>query len=236
MHHASFRLRSILFFSLLISACDGNDAGTTINGTGSYRDASTNPDGTAHAADQPAAADVSVSLVVRGTGQMKGLDASCLDGTSGQFRALYAGTTRLGDGGAVTASLDAAAAITTPSGCTVPDLSVAAVTGVTVRAELAATTTSCESYCAASARADAEAQCAGKADQVTCRTQAETSASASCRTTCTQQAHVIVAETSLAATLLGSVDADQLRAGAFGDLHADLRFDHMEDASGHAVH
>jgi hypothetical protein len=38
----------------------------------------------------------------------------------------------------------------------------------------------------------------------------------------------IVAEVSLAASLLGDLDAEALRAAALGDFSADLTFDHME--------
>jgi hypothetical protein len=223
---------SLLLISslMIVAACtdSGAGGGSDVSGASTYRDAVTSSDGTARAPAKPAPQTMRVSMDVRGTGTMSGLDATCLDGTAGQFHAVYRGNASLTDGGSVAAALDAAASLTTPSGCTIPSLSAAAVTDVKVRAELDATTTNCSSYCEASARADAEAQCAGHADQAACRASAETSAAASCTTTCTQHSHVIVAETSLAASALGTVDADALRGGLFGALHADFTFDHLE--------
>ena len=87
---------------------------------------------------------------------------------------------------------------------------------------ITATTQSCKSYCEASARADAEAQCGATASAASCRAQAESTAAASCQTTCTTQAHSIVAEASLATSLFGGIDLNDLEAGSLGDLEADL--------------
>jgi hypothetical protein len=222
-------MRTLVAFTIVsLTACTSSSPATDVSGHAVYRDAATNADGSAHTAARPPAQAARVTLEIHGTGTMSGLDASCLDAASGQFRAVYHGDAQLADGGAMTAALDAAGAITTPSGCTIPSLTVGAVTGVTVRAELDATTTNCQSYCDASARADAEAQCGSAADQASCRASAEASASASCRTTCTSQSHAIVAETSLGIATLGQLDADQLRAGAFGAMSADFTFDRLQ--------
>jgi hypothetical protein len=91
-------------------------------------------------------------------------------------------------------------------------------TEIDVHAELDATTENCSTYCAASARADAEASCG---------TSAEAQAAAQCQTTCTQSGHRIAADLTIGAGALEMIDADSLRAAAFGDLHGDLTFDHV---------
>lgn len=216
----------ILISCAAIAACTSNDTGATtgVSGHAIYRDSTANADGSPHAAAEPAPQTARVSLIVSGTGQATGVDLSCLDKTSGQFQALYAGSAQLGGSGDVSATLDAATSITTPAGCAISSLTVGAVTGVTLHAELDTTTANCDTYCAASARADAESQCAGSADEASCRASAEASAQASCHTTCTTQSHAIVADAELGAAALGELDMDQLKAGAFGALHADLTF------------
>jgi hypothetical protein len=228
--HPGMRNTLILISCAAIAACASNDTGATtdVSGHALYRDSSTNADGSPHAAAEPAPQTARVSLIVSGTGQASGLDLSCQGGASGQFQALYSGNAQLGGTGEVTATLDAATSITTPAGCAISKLTVGAVTGVTLHAELDATTANCDTYCAASARADAESQCAGNANEASCRADAEASAQASCQTTCTTQSHAIVADAELGAAALGELDADQLQAGAFGALHADLTFDHLQ--------
>ncbi|HTJ41080.1 MAG TPA: hypothetical protein VL463_03265 [Kofleriaceae bacterium] len=221
-------MRNTIVFLFLIGCTSADQPATDVSGHAIYRDSTTNSDNTPHQAAQPAAQQAKVTLEVRGTGTMSGLDASCLDGASGQFQALYHGDASLGSSGSVDAALDAAGTITTPTGCAIPTLTVGAVTGVTLRAELDTTTENCDTYCAASARADAESQCAGQADEASCRASAEASAQASCKTTCTTQSHAIVAETDLGIAALGQLTADQLKAGAFGSLTADLTFAHLE--------
>ena len=217
---------ALILSSILIAACASNDTGATtdVSGHAIYRDSTTNDDGSPHAAAAPSPQTAKVSLVVTGNGQLSGLDLSCLDKTSGQFQALYSGSATLGGAGDVTATLAAATSITTPAGCAIPNLTVGAVTGVKLHAELDTTTENCNTYCEASARADAESQCAGSANEATCRADAEASASASCQTPGTTQAHAITADTDLGVAALGELDADQLKAGAFGALHADLTF------------
>ena len=238
MQTKPFSISRLSFILLAIAACTdgGAGGGTTVTGTSTYRDSRTNPDGTQHQAAAPPAQTASASLAVDGTGTLSGVDARCLDGATGQFHALYDGQASLAGDGTLSATLAAAGDVTTPSGCAIPDLVVGAVTGVHVRVELDATTTNCQSYCDASARADAESACETSTDQATCRSQAEASASASCQTACTTQAHAIVAEASLGAGALGTIDADALHAGALGNVDTSLTFDHMEDADGNRVH
>lgn len=212
-------------------ASDGDEPTSQVTGAMRHDDATTNADGSpreaaAPAPDQPA----TITVEVRGTGVMSGLDPACqLDGASGQFRALFEASATVDDGGAYVAALTGGdARLETLGGCEVPELTVNLITDVVVRAELAATTASCESYCAASARSQAEAECASSTTQAECRASAEATASASCQTECTTQRSVIVAEASLAASLLGDLDAEALRAAALGDVAVDLTFDHME--------
>ena len=221
----------VLAFGACASDDDGGTETSQVTGSMRYADATTNDDGTPHEAEAPPAGqDITITVEVRGTGVVSGLDASCtLDGAAGQFTALFDGAAQVDENGAYVAGIGSgAASIETPNGCAIPELTVTAITDVVVRAEIAATTQSCETYCAASARSDAEAECAGSSSQAECRASAEAAASASCQTECTTQRDVIVAEASLAASLLGDLDADALRAAALGDFSADLTFDHME--------
>lgn len=220
----------------LAAACTGDDTDTNtatseVTGNMHYRDAATNADGTPREAEAPAPEDgVTVTVEVRGTGVISGLEPSCsLEGANGQFKALYDGTAAVDDNGAYVAGFGSGSArIETLGGCEIPELTVNVITDIVVRGEIAATTTSCQSYCSASARAAAEAECAGSQSEAECRATAESSASAACQTECTTQRDVIVAEASLSGSLLGDLDADALRAAALGDFTADLTFDHME--------
>src|SRR5204862_6466018 len=101
-------------------------------------------------------------------------------------------------------------------------------TDVVIRAELDATTQNCDTYCSASARADAEAQCSAAPDRASCWANAEGAAKASCMTECTTQSPTIVAETTIGASALGDLDADAIRAAAFGAITANLTFDTLE--------
>jgi hypothetical protein len=231
-HTMLMTLLSLAAFGACASDDDGTGSQTSeVTGAMRYQDATTNSDGSPRdAASVPADQSVTVTVEVRGTGVITGVEASCtLDGATGQFRALFDGTANVDENGAYVAGFGSGSArIETLSGCAIPELTVNAITDVVVRAEIAATTQSCETYCAASARSDAEAECAGSSSEAECRAAAEASATASCTTECTSQRDVIVAEASLAASLLGDLDADALRAAAFGDFAADLTFDHME--------
>ena len=78
------------------------------------------------------------------------------------------------------------------------------------------------------ARADAEAQCSTAPDRASCWANAEGAAKASCMTSCTTQSTTIVAETTIGGSALGELDADAIRAAAFGDVTANLTFDTLE--------
>jgi hypothetical protein len=225
----SLTLVSLLFAISCTGGDDGSGDDTQVTGQGVYRDATTDHAGAAKDPAAPPAQDVQVTITVEGTATIPNPDPQCVLDPVGAFEAVFTGTAVIDDGGAYLGAMGAGSgSITTPSGCAIPELTVGAVTDVTVRAELAATTENCQTYCAASARADAEAECGATADQATCRENAEVTAEASCTTTCTQQSDTIVAEVSLAASTLGSLDAEALQAAALGELHADLVFDHDE--------
>lgn len=224
-------LLTILLTSVAVAGCasDGDTGSSTrVQGSAVYRDAATDHTGAQQAPAAPPAQSASMSIVVKGTGQIPQVDPACALDPAGQFEAHYASTLDLGSDHAYAATMGSlAGAITTPSGCAIPDLSAGVVTDVVIRADLEATTQNCQSFCQAQARADAEAQCGATASSAECRASAEASGAASCQTTCTTQSRAIRAEVSLGAAAVGEVDADALRAAALGELHADLVFDEL---------
>ncbi len=239
-HHLT--LASTLFVTILAAtaACTGGDDGSSgddaVVGAARYGDADTDPSGAPRAPARPPAQEATLAVSVEGQAVLTGMAATCADGLAGQFEARYAGELAIDDDGAYAGGFGAAvASLQTPSGCAIPALTVQLVTRVTARAELAATTRNCASYCEASARSDAEATCAGQVDQVSCRATAEATARASCTTTCTEQVHAIVAEVSIGVEGLTAIDAAALRAAALGQLTADLTFDHMIDDAGQPI-
>jgi hypothetical protein len=220
---------------VLTFGCTTNESETSasLSGSAVYRDATTDHDGATQPAAMPPPQSARVSIVVKGTGTIPELDPQCALDPAGAFEAHYLSTMSVSDGNVYTAAVaDGSGQIQTPSGCAIPDLTVGVITDIVVRGELAINTTNCETFCAAEARADAEAQCGASATAATCRAQYEAQASGQCQTTCTTKAHAIVAEVSLAASLLGNLDAEALRAAALGELTANLTFDHVEDAEG----
>ena len=231
------KLASILFV-LTVGACTSSPdtASTQVMGQAVYRDAHTDHSGATQQPAAPPPQTANLTVTVKGTGTIPQLDPRCATDPVGAFEAHYAGSASMSDGSAYVAAIASGSGkLTTPSGCAISNLTVGAITDVVVRAELSVNSENCQTYCAASARADAEAQCGSTADQATCRTDAESSAAAQCQTTCTTQAHSIVAQVSLGASALGKMSADQLQAAALGDLSADLTFDHLEDASGNQL-
>jgi len=214
----------------LFACTSSSDDTTSVTGQAVYRDAATDHQGTSSAPAAPPAQDAKLTVTVKGTGDIPHLDPQCALDTAGVFEARSSGTLALAGDHAYASSLTrASSSLTTPSGCAIDDLTVGVVTDVVIRGELAITTQNCDTYCAASARADAEAQCGATPNAAACRADAETQAQAACTTQCTTQAHAIVAEVSLGASALGDVDADALRAVAFGDLSAQLVFDELEE-------
>jgi len=226
---------TLLVVSTLTFGCttDEGETSAQLSGTAVYRDATTDHSGATKPAATPPPQSARITVVVKGTGQIPEVDPQCALDPAGSFEAHYLSTMTVSDGNVYSSSIaEGSGQIQTPSGCTIPNLTVGVITDVVVRGELAINTTNCESYCQARARADAEAQCGTSATSATCRTQHEGSATAQCQTTCTTKAHAIVAEVSLAASLLGDIDAQSLEAAALGELEANLTFDHLEDVSG----
>ena len=221
--------------STLTLGCTSSDdePSTRVTGSAVYRDATTDHAGAPHEAAPPPPQSARISIVVKGSGQIPQLDPQCALDAAGRFEAHYLSTMAVTDGEVYTATVaEGSGQLQTPSGCAIPDLTVGLITDVVVRGELAINTTNCDTFCTARARADGEAQCGASAGAATCRAQYEAQASAQCQTTCTTKAHAIVAEVSLAASLLGDLDADALRAAALGELSADLTFEKLEDADG----
>jgi hypothetical protein len=226
------KITKLSFLSLVVAACGGGSDGeatSEVTGAATYRDAATDHQGNPQLAAAPASQNIRVFVTVEGQGELPELDPECALDTAGQFEARYTGTAQLADD-AVYAALfgESSGQIVTPSGCEIPDLTVGLITDVRVRAELTATAPNCDAYCSAEARADAEESCGASPSAAECRVNAEASGKAQCVASCSPQTHVIVAETSLAASALGDLDADALRAAAFGELQANLVFDHVE--------
>jgi hypothetical protein len=217
----------------LLVACGGGDgtgeASSEVTGAATYRDAETDLDGNATDPAAPPSQSVRLLVTIEGEGTLPEIDPECALDPAGRFEAHYTGTAEL-SGDAAYAALfgETSGQFVTPSGCEIPDLTVGLITGVTIRGELTATTENCDTYCSAEARADAEASCGATSSAAQCRTDAEAAGKATCVTECTTQTDVIVAETTISATALGDLDADALRAAAFGDLEANLVFDRME--------
>lgn len=223
--------KTSLAMFLVLSACTSSGEGiatSELRGDAAFRDAKTDHAGNPVAPATPRES-VKITLMMKGSGQFVAdkLDPRCALDPAGQFTATFSGTADTASGSTYLAALGAGK-VTTASGCELPELSALAILDAKVRAEITATTQSCKSYCEASARADAEAQCGATASAASCRAQAESTAAASCQTTCTTQSEVIVAEASLATSLFGGIDLDDLRVASFGDLEADLTFDHVE--------
>jgi hypothetical protein len=241
-------LASLALITATTAACSSDDDGATpgdetgeteseLSGQAIYRDSATDHDGQPRTASAPDDQDVSLEIDVRGTGTLEGLDPQCsLEGAAGQFEGVYAGDLALGDDGVFAQLLTSTtASFETPTGCTIPDLTIAAMTEVIVRARLTATTQNCESFCEAHARAEAEAECGATADAATCRADAEGELTASCTTTCTSETHHIVAETALSADAVAALNAAGITGTTFGDVGVDLVFDRVVDAEGTIV-
>ncbi len=230
---------SFVWMSMLVTACatdTESENRARITGTATYRDASTDHAGNTKQADVPPAQAIDLEIVVEGTGELPQIDPQCALDPAGAFEARYASTAQLGADHAYVATIaESSGTIATPSGCLASGLTVGVITGAKIRAHLATTTPNCETFCAANARAEAEQSCGASAAAASCRADAETQAAARCTTTCTTRAAHITAEVSLAAALLGQLDAEALEAAALGELQANVTFDRMTDANGDAL-
>jgi len=230
----NFHILFGILFTGSLAACateggDDADTSTRVSGIGQYRDAETDHDGDAQQAAAPAPQDAMIEVVVRGQGELPELEPQCTLEASGEFQARYSGVATVDEDGVYLASLTAAdGRVETLGGCELPDLTVALISDVVIRVELDATVENCQTYCASSARADAEAACGADAEDAACRGDAEAEAEAACTTTCTTDDVAIAAESSLGASAVGSLDADALHAAALGELTANLTFDRLD--------
>jgi hypothetical protein len=214
----------------LLAACTSSNTSSSsaqLTGNATYRDAHTDHTGAPAQPAKPAPQTADVTIVVKGTATIPHVDARCATDPAGAFQAQYMSALDITNSAAY-ASAMGAGTLTTPSGCTIDTLTGAVVTEVDIHAELDATTENCTTYCAASARADAEASCGATAADASCREMAEAQAAASCTSTCTQSSNRIAADLTLGAGALTHVDADSLRSGAFANLQGDLTFDHVK--------
>lgn len=230
--------RTTLLIALaLFTACNGEDdpgdGETEATGTAAYSDSGEDASG---APTEPESPDsFVVQIRAEGTGTFDVSEPQCeADALTGAFSALYEGDATVDNDGIYVASLTVVEA-ETPSGCELPDLDIGVVTDVVIRGEVEATTRNCETYCESKARASAETQCEGDANEAGCRSTQEAAYEASCTTSCTSSTNVIVAETSLTATALSSLDLAALTGAALGEVTADLTFDHVEDSDGDTV-
>src|SRR5688572_10072524 len=174
-------MRTYFILTSLLVACggDGSDGGnTSVSGQAVYRDATTDHNGTPRSPSAPPAQEAKLSMTIKGSATIPQVDPQCITDPTGKFEARYLGTMSIDDDVYVTQF--ASGSIVTPSGCQIPELTVGVVTDIVVRAELNTTTQNCQTYCEASARADAEAQCGATASAASCRAQAESSATAQC--------------------------------------------------------
>lgn len=219
-------MRYLLFAFLIACTSENADDGASVSGQAVYRDATTDHSGTQRAPSTPPAQEAKLSMTIKGSGTIPQVDPQCITDPAGKFEARYLGTASIDDD--LYVGSFASGKLTTPSGCEIPDLTVGVVTDIVLRAELTTTTQNCQTYCEASARADAETQCGASSSAASCRAQAESAATAQCMTTCTTQKTQIVAETSIGVSSLGSVDANKLRTATFASLEGKLVFDALE--------
>ena len=136
------KLASILFV-LTVGACASSpDTGSTqVMGQAVYRDATTDHSGAPQTAASPSPQTIQVTVTVKGTGTTPMIDPRCATDPAGVFDASYAGTAQMSNGNTYAATLaSGSGTIATPSGCTISNLTVGAVTDVVVRGALSVTT------------------------------------------------------------------------------------------------
>lgn len=229
--------------ALLISACGPSgetvEGDTQAEGQTQYKDAQTDDSGATQEPAKPRAQDMDVEIHMAGTGTLSGLQPECqLEGSGGQFTGLLQGTGQIDANGLYVAGFVTAEGLfTVPSGsCEIPELSIGTLTEVSVRALLENTTENCQTYCESKARSQAEAECQSQVDEASCRASVEASYSSSCQTSCSgSTTRRIVAEASLSAQALATLNAQALGLEGFGTLEADLTFDRIEEANGEEV-
>lgn len=206
-----------------------------LTGPALFRDAGSHPDGSAAISARPAGQDVDVFVELDARGSYHDVDPLCSLASRGELEGEYGAVGEI-DRGLMFATMSSSdASFWTSLGCELGDPRIGLAQSITVRAELEATVPNCDAYCAAYARAEAEAICGVGPDAATCWAEEESAAMASCTLTCEDEAYAIVGETTLDATQLANANEYGLRAGALTRLRAELSFDHMEDASGDEI-
>jgi len=200
---------------------------TVLTGHVVYQDAQTDADGNHHDADVLAGASGTLRMMVHGNGSIAG---TCADAPTGAFVAYYDADVRIDSAGAFSAPLyPAAPAIYTASGCAVDELTVGAVTNVSISAAVRATPQRCAALCTATARARGEGDCSLSDDPAACRRSVQPASAADCADRCASQAAAIGGQGALDNNALPYVDADNLRQGNFGEISATLVFDRLYD-------
>ncbi len=218
------------------TAADEGEVDTTAQGVCTYQDATTDQGGNPRAPARPPAQTMAIELQVDGNGTLDGLQTDCVDGLTGSFEGLFEGEAELaGDGTYVAGLASATAVFETPGGCDIPAIDIDAVSRVSVRASLPASDVNCDGYCAARARAAAEAECGAEPTAIACRAAAEADYQASCSAACTVDQRRLVAETELQAAAVAELSARNLSGAALGDLDVDLEFDRIEDVDGNVI-
>ena len=204
-------------------------------GQSTYTDQDRGQDGQTWTAERPEPQQSWMEVRAETSATFSVSDPGCeLDALGGSLLVLFEGDAQIDSNGAYVSALTLAS-FETPSGCTVPEAELAAVTGITARMELPVTVENCQSYCDAKARAEAEQACEGDVDEASCRTDLEATYSSDCQTTCTTTAFAIGAETTLDVATTTAVGADLVATGALGSFTVDLMFEELSDDSGQTI-
>lgn len=231
--------------TLGLLACGNDDqlaeGDSSSEGEVTYRDAETEADGSPKepaAPEEDSGPPMWVEVVVDAAAELDVSDPSCsLDGLGNSLEVLYSGEAVINDDGTYVAVFSSSEAeiIGAPE-CTLPDLSISAVTGVSVQGWYETTTQRCETYCESSARAEAEQACEGSSDEASCRAEAEAEHEASCTTSCEDaETYAIFAEASLGADQVAEVSTNMVSGDGMGSISADLRFEALVDSEGNTV-
>jgi hypothetical protein len=240
------QLRHVIVLGIAgsLAACDTSgsaEADGAVAGEATYEDAQTEHDGEpsepARPGPQPGNEPLLIDVEVSGTGELSGLDPSCLDGATGSFSGLFFSEAELRADGLYTATLASSEAqFWTPSGCAIPDLEISAFTEVVVKGMLTSKSRNCEGYCEAKARKHAEAECGAAPGAAACRAEAEASYAASCQASCeSSETYAIVGRSRLGADALAALNAQSVTGRALGEVEINLTFDRLEDADGERV-